>query len=71
MRSGLHGRLVSPARERHVGHRPPGRGGDYVYTPAGGYVITGNLNLDDCMFCVPRPIQYVKLGDNAGEKCKS
>ncbi len=43
----------------------------YVYTPAVGYVITGNLNLDDRMFFVPRLTQYVKLCDDDGANCKS
>ncbi len=42
-----------------------------TYTPAVGYVITGNVNLDDRMYFVPRLTQYVKLCDNAGENCKS
>jgi hypothetical protein len=33
----------------------------YTYTPAVGYVITGNLDLDDRMFFVPRLVQYVTL----------
>ncbi len=43
----------------------------YTYTPAIGYVITGDLDLDDRMFFVPRLTQYVKLCDNDGENCVS
>jgi Flp pilus assembly protein TadG len=43
----------------------------YTYTPAVGYVITGDLDLDDRMFFVPRLTQYVKLCDNDGENCES
>lgn len=43
----------------------------FTYTPAVGYVITGDLALDDRTFFVPRLTQYVKLCDNAGENCKS
>ena len=42
----------------------------YVYRPAVGYVITGNLNLSDRMFFVPRLVDRVSLCDNAGENCK-
>ncbi len=42
-----------------------------TYTPAVGYVITGDVDLDDRMYFVPRLTQYVKLCDNAGENCKS
>jgi Flp pilus assembly protein TadG len=43
----------------------------YTYTPAVGYVITGDVDLDDRMFFVPRLTQYVKLCDNDGENCQS
>ncbi|MGH6926590.1 MAG: TadE/TadG family type IV pilus assembly protein [Propylenella sp.] len=43
----------------------------YTYTPAVGYVITGDLDLDDRMFFVPRLTQYVKLCDNDGDNCQS
>jgi hypothetical protein len=43
----------------------------YVYTPAVGYVITGNITLQDRMFFVPRLVDRVKLCDNDGENCQS
>jgi len=43
----------------------------YVYEPAVGYVITGNINLSDEAFFVPRLTDHVELCDNAGENCKS
>jgi Flp pilus assembly protein TadG len=43
----------------------------YTYTPAVGYVITGNLSLNERMFFVPRLVQYISLCDNAGANCKS
>jgi hypothetical protein len=53
--------------------RPSGTGGSqvimaetyYTYTPAVGYVISGDLDLDDRMFFVPRLTQYVKLCEDA------
>jgi Flp pilus assembly protein TadG len=44
---------------------------NFTYTPAIGYVITGDLDLDDLMFFVPRLTQYVKLCDNDGNNCVS
>ena len=44
----------------------------YTYTPAVGYVITGNLDLDDRMFFVPRLVAKVQLCDNANPpNCQS
>lgn len=44
---------------------------NYTYRPAVGYVVTGNVSLDDRMFFVPRLTQYVKLCDNDGDNCQS
>ena len=43
----------------------------FTYTPAVGYVITGDVALDDRLFFVPRLTNNVQLCDNAGENCKS
>jgi Flp pilus assembly protein TadG len=44
-----------------------------TYRPAVGYMITGNLNLNDRMFFVPRLVQYIKLCQsvNPDTNCKS
>ena len=43
----------------------------YTYRPAVGYVITGDLKLEDRMFFVPRLVAAVELCDDAGKNCKS
>jgi Flp pilus assembly protein TadG len=40
------------------------------YRPGVGYVITGEINMEDRMFFVPRLDRVVKLCDNKGENCK-
>ena len=41
-----------------------------TYTPAVGYVITGELDLQDRMFFVPRLVASVQLCDNDGDNCE-
>lgn len=43
----------------------------YTYRPAIGYVITGNIPLDDRMYFVPRLVAKVQLCDNNKQNCKS
>ncbi len=43
----------------------------YTYQPAIGYVITGNLQLDDRMFFVPRLTQFVTLVGNNDDGCQT
>jgi Flp pilus assembly protein TadG len=42
-----------------------------TYTPAVGYVITGELDLEDRMFFVPRLVAAVELCDNNEQNCRS
>lgn len=42
----------------------------YTYRPTVGYVITGDLALDDRAFFVPRQVAEVPLCDNSGNNCK-
>lgn len=43
----------------------------YTYSPAVGYVITGNVALDDRVYFTPRRVNYIPLCDNSGANCKS
>jgi Flp pilus assembly protein TadG len=43
----------------------------HTYRPTVGYVISGDLELDDRMLFVPRLVAAVALCDNAGKNCKS
>jgi len=43
----------------------------YTYAPAVGYVITGDVALDDRVYFTPRRVQYLPLCDNNGANCKS
>ena len=43
----------------------------HTYSPAVGYVITGDVDLQDRLFFVPRLTNNVQLCDNSGENCKS
>lgn len=43
----------------------------YTYSPAVGYVITGDLDLDDRMYFVPRLVAKVQLCDNNKQNCVS
>lgn len=42
-----------------------------TYTPAVGYVITGNLPLSDRLYFVPRLVSYIQLCDNNKSNCQS
>ena len=42
----------------------------YTYSPAVGYVITGDVALDDRIYFTPRRVQYLPLCDNNGANCK-
>ncbi len=42
----------------------------YTYSPAVGYVITGDVDLDDRVYFTPRRVQYLPLCDNNGANCK-
>ena len=44
---------------------------NYLYKPAVGYVITGNLTLQDRMFFVPRLVDRVSLCDDNKQNCKT
>ena len=43
----------------------------YTYSPAVGYVITGDVALDDRVYFTPRRVNYIPLCDNNGANCKS
>ena len=43
----------------------------YTYTPAVGYIITGNLLLEDRMFFVPRLVTKISLCSSEGVGCVS
>jgi Flp pilus assembly protein TadG len=43
----------------------------YTYQPAVGYVITGEIELDDRMFFVPRLTQFVTLVSNNDDGCQT
>lgn len=42
----------------------------YTYSPAVGYVITGNVDLDDRVYFTPRRVQSIPLS-NGGANCNS
>jgi hypothetical protein len=44
---------------------------NYLYRPAVGYVITGNMTLEDRMFFVPRLVDRISLCDDNKQNCKS
>ena len=43
----------------------------YTYTPAVGYVITGNVALDDRLYFTPRLVQYIQLCNDTKTSCQS
>jgi len=43
----------------------------YTYTPAVGYVISGDIALSDRVYFTPRRVNYIPLCDNNGANCKS
>lgn len=43
----------------------------HTYKPTVGYVLTGNVPLNDRMFFVPRLVTKVQLCDNNKQNCKS
>lgn len=43
----------------------------YTYAPAVGYVITGNIALDDRLYFTPRQVQYIQLCNDTKTTCQS
>ena len=43
----------------------------YTYSPAIGYVITGDVALDDRVYFTPRLVQYIQLCNDSKTSCQS